>query len=331
MTRTSIREVARRAGVSVGTVSNVLNRPDLVAEDTRARVRTAIEELGFVRNESARRLRQGHSRTLGVVVEDVANPYFTDVAKGAEAAMNADGFDAVLCTSDGLAGKEQRCLEFLEEQRVSGVLIAPVDLRPDRIARLRARGMAVVLLDRRDSTSDACSARVDHAAGGEVALNHLLGLGHKELALVTAETEPQPCRERRTGAERVLRQTGGASMVTLYQPTLTATAGQHAAHRLLDLTPAPSAVFCANDLLAIGVVNELMRLGVKVPAEMAVIGYDDIELAATAAVPLTTVRQPRHALGWAAAEMAIAETTDGAGHDHQHMVLTPDLVIRESA
>jgi LacI family transcriptional regulator len=301
-----------------------------VAEATRARVRTAIEELGFVRNESARRLRQGHSRTLGVLVEDVANPYFTDVAKGAEAAMNADGFDAVLCTSDGLAGKEERCLEFLEEQRVSGVLITPVDLRPDRIERLRARGMAVVVLDRRDSTADACSARVDHSAGAEIAMNHLLGLGHRELALVTAETEPEPCRERRTGAQRVVRQTGAASMVTLYQPTLTATAGQHAAHRLLDLRPAPSAVFCANDLLAIGVVNELTRLGVKVPAEMAVIGYDDIELAATAAVPLTTVRQPRHALGWAAAEMAIAETTDGDAHDHQHMVLTPDLVIRES-
>jgi LacI family transcriptional regulator len=303
-----------------------------VAEATRARVRSAIDELGFVRNESARRLRQGHSRTLGVVVEDVANPYFTDVAKGAEAAMNADGFDAVLCTSDGLAGKEQRCLDFLEEQRVSGVLITPVDLRPDRIARLRDRGMSVVLLDRRDSMADACSARVDHAAGGEIAVRHLLALGHRQLALVTAETEPEPCRERRTGAERALRlMDDAAAMVTLYQPALTATAGQHAAHRLLELAPVPSAVFCANDLLAIGVVNELVRLGVKVPAEMAVIGYDDIELAATAAIPLTTVRQPRHALGWAAAEMAIAETADSTEHDHQHMVLTPDLVIRESA
>jgi LacI family transcriptional regulator len=121
-----------------------------------------------------------------------------------------------------------------------------------------------------------------------------------------------------------------ASMTVLPQPALTATAGRDAAHRLLELTPTPSAVFCANDLLAIGVINELTRLAVKVPAEMAVIGYDDIELAATAAIPLTTVRQPRHALGWAAAEMAIAETTDGEEHDHQHMILTPDLVIRES-
>jgi DNA-binding LacI/PurR family transcriptional regulator len=302
-----------------------------VAEATRARVRSAIEELGFVRNESARQLRQGHSRTLGVVVEDVANPYFTDVAKGAEAAMNADGFDAVLCTSDGLAGKEQRCLDFLEEQRVSGVLITPVDLRADRIARLRDRGMSVVVLDRRDRAADACSARVDHAAGGEIAVSHLLARGHRRLALITAESEPEPCRERRIGAERALRHVPGVSMVTLYQPALTATAGRDAARRLLELTPQPSAAFCANDLLAIGVVNELTRLGVKVPEEMAVIGYDDIELAATAAIPLTTVRQPRHALGWAAAEMAIAETADGPEHDHQHMVLTPDLVVRESA
>ena len=301
-----------------------------MAEATRARVRSAIDELGFVRNESARRLRQGHSRTLGVVVEDVANPYFTDVAKGAEAAMNADGFDAVLCTSDGRPGKEQRCLDFLEEQRVSGVLIMPVDLRSDRIARLREHGMSVVLLDRRDSTADACSARVDHAAGGEIAVGHLLGLGHRRIALVTAAAEPEPCRERRNGAERALRQVTDASMTVLPQPALTATAGRDAAHRLLELTPTPSAVFCANDLLAIGVINELTRLAVKVPAEMAVIGYDDIELAATAAIPLTTVRQPRHALGWAAAEMAIAETTDGEEHDHQHMILTPDLVIRES-
>ena len=302
-----------------------------MAEATRERVRAAIEELGFVRNESARRLRQGHSRTLGVVIEDVANPYFTDVAKGAEAAMNADGFDAVLCTSDGSAGKEQRCLDFLEEQRVSGVLIPPVDMRADRIARLRAAGMAVVLLDRRDTGLDACSVSVDHAAGGIIAVSHLAGLGHRQLALVTGEGEPEPVRERRAGVDRALSGVADASMITLREPALTATAGQDAARRLLDLKPAPSAVFCANDLLAIGVINELIRLGVKVPAEMAVVGYDDIELAATAAIPLTTVRQPRHALGWAAAELAIAETSDGESHEHQHLVLTPDLVIRESA
>jgi DNA-binding LacI/PurR family transcriptional regulator len=302
----------------------------LVAEGTRDRVRTAIEELGFVRNESARRLRQDQSRTLGVVIEDVSNPYFTDVARGAEEAMNAEDFDAVLCTSDGSPDKEQRCLDFLEKQRVSGVLITPVDLQAERIARLRSLGMSVVVLDRRLTGTDACSARVDHKAGGFIAVNHLVGLGHERLALVTGEPEPEPCRERRYGGVAALEGADGPTMITITQPSLTATAGQGAARQLLELTPAPSAVFCANDLLAIGVVNELVRLGVKVPAEMAIIGYDDIELAATAAVPLTTVRQPRNSLGWAAAELAIAETTESAVHHHQHLVLTPDLVVRES-
>src|SRR4051795_10331684 len=161
-----------RAGVSVGTVSNVLNRPNLVAEATRERVRAAIGELGFVRNESARQLRQGRSRTFGVVLENLANPYFTDLARGAEAAMNTDGFDAVWCTSDGSPAKERRCLDFLEEQRVSGLIITPVDLGSQGIPELHDRGLSVVVLDRRAYT-EACSTHVDHVAGGEIAIDHL--------------------------------------------------------------------------------------------------------------------------------------------------------------
>ena len=155
----SIRDVAIRAGVSVGTVSNVLNRPKLVAEATRVRVQAVIDELGFIRNESARQLRQGRSRTLGVVLENFANPFFTDLARGAEAAMNTDGFNALWCTSDGSAAKERRCLDFLEEQSVSGVIITPVDLDAERIAELRDRGLSVVVLDRR--VSSTCSTWVD--------------------------------------------------------------------------------------------------------------------------------------------------------------------------
>jgi DNA-binding LacI/PurR family transcriptional regulator len=345
LARTSIREVAKRAGVSVGTVSNVLNRPDMVAEATRIRVRSVIDELGFIRNESARRLRQGpastsfrpvRTRTLGVVVENIGNPYFTDVAHGAEAAMNADGVDAIWCTSDGSADKESRCLDFLEEQRASGVLITPMDLTQGRIARLRERGMSIVLLDR--ALPGLCSVRVNHVAGGEIAVSHLLSRGHRRIALVTGSPEREPCRERRLGAERTLRkatirerhQTPG-ELLHIPRPAMTATEGQLAARRLLERSAPPSAVFCANDLLAIGMVNELLRLGIKIPAEIAVVGYDDIELASTAAVPLTTVRQPRHELGWAATELALTETAEREEHRHRHVVLTPELVIRESA
>jgi DNA-binding LacI/PurR family transcriptional regulator len=330
----SIREVAKRAGVSVGTVSNVLNRPDLVAEETRARVLSAIDDLGFVRNESARRLRQGpptRSGAFGVLIEDVANPYYTDVAQGAETAMNAEDVDVIWCTSNGSARKERRALELLVEQRVAGVLLTPVGLDDDRLAWLRAHGLVVVVLDRHRHPADVCSAGVDHAAGGDIAVSRLLALSRDRIAFVTGGPDSDPARERHEGARRALAREGGAELVTLVQDTMTATAGQRAARRLIGLTPAPNAVFCANDLLAIGVINELLRCGVKVPEEIAVIGYDDIELAATAAVPLTTVRQPRQELGRAAARLALAEAAEGIDHRHRHVVLRPELVTRDSA
>jgi DNA-binding LacI/PurR family transcriptional regulator len=329
--RISIRDVATRAGVSVGTVSNVLNRPNLVAEDTRERVRAAIGELGFIRNESARQLRQGRSRTLGVVLENLANPYFTDVARGAEAAMNTDGFDALWCTSDGSSSKERRCLDFLEEQRVSGVIIAPVDLDDERIADLHDRGIGVVLLDRR-AYDGVCSIRVDHVAGGEIALTHLLGRHHRRLTFVTGPLRPGPVQDRYTGALDAARRAGVEDVTTLVRDEMTPTAGKEAARRLLELDPLPTGVFCTNDLLAVGLVNELVRSGVKVPAEICVVGYDDIELAAASVVPLTTVGQPRHELGWTAAELVLAEAgASSETHEHQQVVLSPTLVVRESA
>jgi DNA-binding LacI/PurR family transcriptional regulator len=303
-----------------------------VAEATRERVRAAIGELGFVRNESARQLRQGRSRTIGVVLENVANPYFTELARGAEAAMNTDGFDAVWCTSDGSADKERRCLDFLEKQRVSGVLITPVDLSAERIADLHDRGLAVVVLDRR-AGGDVCSVRVDHVAGGEIALGHLLDRHHRRLAFVTGPLRSDPIRDRYAGAVSAAHRAGLGedSLTTLVHEEMTLTAGKEAAHRLLDLNPLPTGVFCGNDLLAVGLVNELLRRGVKVPAEISVVGYDDIEVGATAVVPLTTVRQPRHELGWTAAELALAEASADGVHQHRQPVLCPTLVIRESA
>jgi LacI family transcriptional regulator len=303
-----------------------------VAEATRERVRAAIGELGFVRNESARQLRQGRSRTFGVVLENLANPYFTDLARGAEAAMNTDGFDAVWCTSDGSPAKERRCLDFLEEQRVSGLIITPVGLDAERIADLHDRGLSVVVLDRREYTG-VCSTRVDHVAGGEIAVNHLLGRGHRRLAVVTGPLLQEPIRDRYDGAEAAARAAGlpDRDMATLVHCDMTPTAGKDAARRLLELDPLPTGVFCTNDLMAIGLVNELQRAGVKVPQEICVVGYDDIELAGTSVVPLTTVRQPRHELGWTAAELALAESGSSGGHEHRRLVLTPSLVVRESA
>src|ERR1035438_4056180 len=153
----SIREVAAHAGVSVATVSNVLNRPDIVAKPTRERVQASISELGFVRNESARQLRAGRSRTIGLVVLDVANPFFTDVARGVEDEASESGLAVILCNSDDKQVKESRYLELLEEHRVQGILITPVSGADERLARLQRRGTPVVLVDSRSPSRGQCS------------------------------------------------------------------------------------------------------------------------------------------------------------------------------
>src|SRR5690606_10343603 len=170
----SIREVASHAGVSVGTVSNVLNRPEIVAPATRSRVLRSIHELGFVPNESARQLRRGRGRVLGLVVLDVANPFFTDVAKGVEDATAAAGMAVIFCNSDGDPARESAYLDLLEEQRVRGVLITPVDDASERLQRLRQRGILVVLLDRLARSDDLCSVSVNDVRGGELAIRNLL-------------------------------------------------------------------------------------------------------------------------------------------------------------
>ncbi|MFD7660818.1 LacI family DNA-binding transcriptional regulator, partial [Actinosynnema sp. NPDC059797] len=307
----SIRDVATRAKVSVGTVSNVLNRPEVVAPATRERVVGAIEELGFVRNDAARQLRSGTPRAIGLVVLDVGNPFFTDVARGVEDAAGDAGHAVILCNSDESPRREARHVELLAEQRVHGVLITPVDTDLAPVRRLRARGISVVLLDHPTEEPDLCSVAVDDRAGGELALTHLLAEGYERIAMVNGPSRLHQARQRHQGAVDAVREARRPESVLeeLKVPALNVASGQRAAEQLLARATRPDAVFCANDLLALGVLQVFVRAGVRVPDDIAVVGYDDIGFAAAAAVPLTSVRQPREQLGRTAAELVIAEST----------------------
>jgi LacI family transcriptional regulator len=332
----SIREVASHAGVSVGTVSNVLNRPEIVAPTTRARVLRAISELGFVPNESARQLRRGRGRVLGLVVLDVANPFFTDVARGVDEATSGAGMAVIFCNSDGDPTREAAFLDLLEEQRVQGVLITPIDDANERLLRLRERGILVILLDRLARRPDLCSVSVDDVLGGELAMRHLLETGHRRVAFVGGPARLEQVRDRHQGAVRAVREAGLDVAETLRHvetPHTTVPAGRDAAERILGTPRAsrPTAVFCANDLLALGVLQVLTRQRVRVPADIALVGYDDIDFAGAAAVPLSSVRQPRQRLGRAAAELLIDEAGSPDSHRHRQVVFEPELVVRESS
>jgi LacI family transcriptional regulator len=332
-----MKDVASLAGVAVGTVSNVLNHPDLVRPQTRARVEAAMEQLGFIPNASARQLRAGRGSCLGLVVLDVRNPFFTEVARGVEDYAQAEGYAVILCNSDEAEDKERRYLRVLEEQRVRGILITPVHGSAPTIKGIRDRGTPVVLLDR-PGPPGHCSVAVDDRRGGELAVAHLLALGHRRIALVNGPLAIRQCADRRRGAYHAVIRAGldpAAVLTEISVPAMNTRCGADAADELRALPPSgagvPTAAFCTNDLLALGLLRRLSQLGAQVPGDMAIVGYDDIDFAADSAVPLTSVRQPKYQLGQTAAQLILEEADHPAGHEHRRFVFTPELITRASS
>lgn len=332
----SIKDVALRAGVSVGTVSNVMNKPEVVSALTRDRVLAAITDLGFVRNESARSLRVGKSRTVGLVVLDLGNPFFSDLARGAEQIADERGSIVTLCSSGEDSEREQRLLIQFEQQRVQGILISPVrdtSQLLEQIAQIVKRGTPVVLVDRASTRLDRCSVAVDDVMGGRLAAEHLLERGHRRMIFVGGPSTIQQVADRQLGALRVAACQEGAALEVLETSALTLAGGQDAG-RALASTPAalrPSGVICANDLIALGLLQEVLRHGVRVPEDLSIVGYDDIAFAEAAVVPLSSVRQPRQQLGREAAKLLLEEIDEAETHNHRHVVFEPELVVRESS
>lgn len=329
----SVKDVAAAAGVSLGTVSNVLNRPDRVSAATRARVQAAMTDLGFVRNESARQLRAGTSRTLAYVMLDASNPFFTDVAQGIEAAADAAELSLVLCNSGNGASREEAHLALLQQQRVQGVLVTPVEPESPLLEEVRRRGTPLVIVDRTRDDQTFCSVAVDDQLGGRLAVEHLVDRGHTRVAFIGGPLHLGQVRDRLEGARQAWADAGlpDDDLVVLATEALDVREGRSAGQRLAGLPSSrrPTAAFCANDLLALGLLQQAIGSGVRVPEQLAIVGYDDIVFAAAAAVPLTSVRQPRQELGRTAAELVLDEATNAA-HQHRQVLFTPELVARAS-
>lgn len=325
----SLRDVAKAAKVSVGTVSNVLNRPDVVAPETLARVQATIKELGFVPNGFARHLRSGQSRTLGLIVPDVANPFFTEVARGVEDAASKRDYAVFLCNSDESATKEDRYINVLIQQQVRGVLITPADMKSDRLEVMRERGIAVTLLDREIKGRKQCSVSVDDVHGGQIAIEYLAGLGHKNIAWVCGPESIPQVADRGAGVTKAAK-VAGAKIETIRVPLMNAAKGEEAAKKILELDVMPTAIFCANDLLALGVMRALLANKVRIPEQVSVLGYDNIEFAPSAAVPLSSIAQPSYQMGVTAADLLLNECEDGENHEHQQIRFQPQLVERAS-
>jgi LacI family transcriptional regulator len=329
----SIRDVAERAGVSVGTVSNVLNKPDRVSEAVATRVHDAIRELGYVRNDAARQLRAGRSSSVGLVVLDARNPFFTDVARGAEDAAAEHGVAVLLGDSDEKPEREAAYLDLFEEQRVRGVLVSPLGDIRERLQRMRALGTPVVLVDRMADDSSLSSVSVDDVAGGRTAVAHLLETGRRRIAFVGGPLALRQVADRLAGAQHAVAAVPDAQLEVLEGSALSVSEGRRMGEQLVARDPAerPDAVFTANDLLAVGLLQALvMRGGVRVPDDIALIGFDDIDFASATIVPLSSLRQPSRLIGQTALGILLEEADDPTLAPRQ-VVFQPELVIRESS
>jgi LacI family transcriptional regulator len=325
-----IRDVADRAGVSVGTVSNVLNRPAKVAPATVDRVLGAIEELGFIRNDAARQLRAGRSTTVGLIVLDVRNPFFTELARGAEREADRHGVSILVANSDEDSAREARYLDLFEQQRVRGILISPFGQIAPRLRALRQRGTPAVLVDRR-SDDGYSSVSVDDEAGGTLAARHLLALGRRRILFTGGPLDIRQIDDRRRGALRAVQEVPGARLEVLAAPASQVADGRTAGAAIAALpgSERPDAVFAANDLVALGVLQALAARGIRVPDDVALIGFDDIDFAAAAVVPLSSVRQPSQLMGETALRILLTEIDD-PGSPAQQVVFEPELVVRAS-
>ena len=333
MAPTSIRDVAQHAGVSVGTVSNVLNRPGEVSAESVRRVHAAIDALGYVRNDAARKLRAGVSTTVGFVVLDGQNPFFGDVVRGAEDEASSHGIAILYGNTDEDPKRERMYLDLFEEQQVRGVLISPYgDINP-RLERLRARGIPAVLVDRFSGDGRFSSVSVDSVIGGRMAVEHLIDIGRRRIAFVGGPFDIRQVTDRLAGGRAAAENAAEhVELEVVATDALTVADGAAAGARIIARPRPqwPDAIFAANDLLALGLLQALIVEGrMLVPHEIALIGFDDNAFAAAAAVPLSSMRQPSRMIGRTALRILLEETADPELIPRQ-TVFQPELIVRAS-
>lgn len=327
----TLASVAERAGVSPITVSRALHHSTLVAKATRDRVLAAARELGYVPNLLARGLVHNRTATVGVVVLELANPFFAPMLSAIHAVAAKRGFLVVVGESGRNEEEERRYVEHFQQLRIGGIILSPVTKRLDHLAAARAAGTPVVVMARRWEEGD--SVATDDVGGGQLAARHLLDRGHRRIGLVRlGDPDHTPVQARVHGFRQILS-TAGVTVAQDWDLKVDGAQIEHgmeAADRLLALADRPSALFVTSDRKAIGVVRRLLERGLRVPEDMAVIGYDDIPYAACAQVPLTTVAIPTRRLGEISAEIMFSRLDGVAPDEPQQVLLSPELVTRAS-
>jgi LacI family transcriptional regulator len=324
-------DVAQEAGVSLMTVSRVVNNKDEISIATRQRVLEVIERLGYRPSAIARGLATQRTRTLGLVVPDVSNPFFSELARGVEHVAYAEGYNVFLCNTEEDKQRELAVLESLEEKRVDGLVLCSSRLDDSDLQAAVSRHASTVLVNRRLGGGAVRSVLADDEAGGHLATNHLIASGHTAIGYLAGPAASHSGQQRAKGYRAALDAANLPARAEWQRHCApVAEGGLRVARDLLSGSPELTALFCYNDLVAVGALQACAALGQHVPRDVAVVGHDDIPLAALVTPPLTTCRVPRHELGRRAVRLLLSQL-GGQAEQGEELVLQPELVVRASA
>lgn len=328
--RVTIAEVASRAGVSPTTVSHVLSGKRLVGEATKGTVQQAIRELGYRPNAVARSLRTSRSKMVAVVVPDITNPFYSVLTRGLADAVLGQGYGTYVCNTDGNPERERAFTDDVLDRGVDGIVMASVDVSMRTGVGPAALGTAVVCVGGAFDHPQVDLVAVDDEVGSHAATKHLLQRGAQRIAMIQGPPESGTARDE--GYRRALREAGRDSDPSLMERgDWSRPGGRRAMKQLLSLPERPDAVFCANDLTAIGAIDAIRELGLSIPDDVAIVGFDDVDAATIVSPALTTIRNPAYETGSAAGELLLARMLGTYSDAGRTVILPCPLISRQSA
>ncbi|HHW13027.1 MAG TPA: LacI family transcriptional regulator [Firmicutes bacterium] len=327
----TIRDVAKKAGVSIATVSRVLNNKDRVKEETRQKVLSVIEELNYVTNFSAKALRKNQTDVIGAIVPEIANSFYGEIIQGIENKANEYDLRLIVCDGGGKLEKELDFVRFLYDKSISGMIFILPSLSDDELVKIKKSGKPIVLFGRNMQAYNIPSITVDNKRGAYKAVMHLVSHGYKKIAYISGDEAPHlPDRKERLDGYRAALQECGYEIKPEYiagGPTQTiSTVFTH----LMELPEPPDAIFCAYDELALGVLKTAQQMGVKIPDDVALVGFDDLRICQYTSPPLTTVKQPTYMIGNLCCEKLIYTLDQNNEVPSVNLVIPPQLIVRES-
>lgn len=325
----TIRDVAKLAGVAPITVSRVINNDGYFSEETRRKVEAAVLELDYIPNSLGPSLRSKRTQTLALVLSDITNPFWTTVARGVEDAANKRGYHIIIGNTDESAEKQEEYLLFLMKKQVDGFLFVPASYNVSNT--LQKRRVPFVILDRRFPSKQIDSVRCDSVDGAYGLTNHLLELGHHHIAVITGRQDHTTACDRVDGYLKALKEAHIDDYQQIFWGEYTQQAGYENTVKVLQTNPRPTAIFATNNFIAIGVMRALRAAGLRVPEDMSVVAFDDLPEAITIDPFFTVAAQPAYEMGKQATELLISRLNGESTKDFEEIVLPVEIIVRKSS